>query len=194
MFLYDLYKSEPFAQNPFAAVFVKYLQVRTNNAVKRPTGQPSLTLARIQVSEEDTEQRLAAAADESDTSAPVESPPRLSPSEKQFLAQLVTGQMTAQQAKGWFRKSAPLVSSQFPPGSGDVDLSGIQAGAKTCDIGLQFRGHAKVSLGSVRGPTNTYYSVVHITSPRSSKRALFTLKRAAVVYAVRLKCKETMAN
>ena len=28
IFLYDLYKSEPFAQNPFAAVFVKYLQVR----------------------------------------------------------------------------------------------------------------------------------------------------------------------
>ena len=28
VFLYDLYKSEPFAQNPFAAVFVKYLQVR----------------------------------------------------------------------------------------------------------------------------------------------------------------------
>ena len=28
VFLYDLYKSEPFAQNPFAAVFVKYLQVK----------------------------------------------------------------------------------------------------------------------------------------------------------------------
>ena len=83
----------------------------------------------LQVSEEDTEQRQASAADASDPSAveaPAAAAPRLSPSEKQFLAQLVTGQMPAQQAKNWFRKSAPAISSQFPPGSGDVDLSGIQ--------------------------------------------------------------------
>ena len=83
----------------------------------------------LQVSEEDTEQRQASVADASDPSAvdaPAAPAPRLSPSEKQFLAQLVTGQMPAQQAKSWFRKSAPVISSQFPPGSGDVDLSGIQ--------------------------------------------------------------------
>ena len=82
----------------------------------------------LQVSEEDTEQRQASEGDPSDPYAAVDAAatPRLSPSEKQFLAQLVTGQMPAQQAKSWFRKSAQAISSQFPPGSGDVDLSGIQ--------------------------------------------------------------------
>ena len=56
----------------------------------------------LQVSEEDTEQRQASAADASDPSAlegfqAAAAAPRLSPSEKQFLAQLVTGQMPAQQ-------------------------------------------------------------------------------------------------
>ena len=80
----------------------------------------------LQVSEEDTEERQASTADNSAFDAPAAAAPRLSPSEKQFLAQLVTGQMPAQQAKSWFRKSAPAISGQFPPGSGDVDLSGIQ--------------------------------------------------------------------
>jgi len=144
IFLYDLYKSEPFAQNPFAAVFVKYLQV----------------------SEEDTEQRQASAADASDPSAlegfqAAAAAPRLSPSEKQFLAQLVTGQMPAQQAKNWFRKSAPAISSQFPAGSGDVDLSGIQVALAERESELPHTARSGASvvvadpsdmLGHVRGP------------------------------------------
>ena len=103
-------------QNERLTVYLYYLRASSPNA------------SLLQVSEEDTEQRQGSEGDPSDPYAAVdaEDAPRLSPSEKQFLAQLVTGQMPAQQAKNWFRKSAPAISSQFPPGSGDVDLSGIQ--------------------------------------------------------------------
>ncbi len=111
VFLHEMYKSEPFVTNPFAAVFVKYLQAEGD------TGGGG--------SNDDDDGSNPSSDD--DMAAP-----RLSASEKQFLAQLITGQLQQQQVRLWFKKAAPAIHCQFlqspdsAGGGGDVDLTGIQ--------------------------------------------------------------------